>query len=251
MLQEAIQEIQDKAVKASGTHELPAKSDREERVLLPNGEVLVIEKDHPPRDHVVHDIDSLSAFVADQKDVVVWHDNAFVIAVLNDPTFRDSRVSMPLPIHPTFTALANCAGKDFGQRALIDFLRLNLKKEIDAAVPGFISALRDVKIVQNTSGDANLQHGRESMGKRIEQSVSGVDALPEDFILNVPLWLHLDASVKVECALVIDTASSTFKCGPKPGAIEQAKVQGQKWLGVQLESACDGAVVYFGSPERK
>lgn len=249
MIAEALKVIQDTAVKASGPHKLPSESEHAESVLLPSGEPLTVVKAIPPRGHVIHDIDSLSAFVADAPDVVIWHNADEVVAVLNDTSYRDSRLSMPLPIHPTFTALAKMGEKTYGQKALIDFIRLNLKKEIDSAVPGFVSALREVRFVNNASGESTVQHGRESMGKRIEQSVTGVDALPEDFILRVPLWLHLDCAVAVECALIVETAEGQFRCGPKPGAVEQAKVAGQKWLGEQLESACEKAVVYFGAPE--
>lgn len=248
MIAEAIKVLQDVAVKAATPQTLPAKNAHERRVLLPNGESLSVEADHPPRCHQIHDLDSLAAFVADMPDVVMWHDADEVVAVLNDATYRDSTLTMPLPIHPTFEALAGMSDRQFGQKQLIDFFRLNLKKEIDAAVPGFVSALRDVRFVNNASGESLVQHGRESMGKRIEQSVTGVDALPEDFSIRVPLWLHLDAVVDVECALLVDTAEGKFRCGPKPGAIEQAKAAGQKWLGAQLESACDKAIVYFGSP---
>lgn len=247
MIAEALKLIQDTAKQAAGPQKLPVANDHAESVLV-NGETITVEKSHPPRKHVVYDIDSLSAFVADLKDVVVWHDANKVVAVLNDSEYRDSLISLPLPIHPTFKSLEDMEDQDYQQKALIDYLRLNLKKEVDAGAPTLISALRDIKFVSNSSGDAQITHGRESMGKRIEQSVTGVDALPEDFILRVPLWLHLDAVVAVECALVVDTANATFRCGPKPGAIEQAKVAGQTYLGTQLESACDKAVVYFGSP---
>lgn len=250
MISDGLKMIQDTAVKAAGPYPLPAASNRETRTLV-NGEPYIVVKAHPPRDHVVYDIESLAAFVANIPDVVIWHDDKRVVAVLNDADFRDSRLTMPLPIHPTFTALEEMAGEDYGQRELIDYLRLNLRKELDSSVPTFIAALRDIKFVNNASGDAQIQHGRESMGRRIEQSVTGVDKLPEDFILDIPLWLHLDAVVKVDCALVVNTADETFRCGPKPGAVEQAKVAGQTWLGEQLEGACDRAVVYFGSADSR
>lgn len=249
MIADALKLIQDTAIKSAGPSDLPADSEHSHRRLLPNGDIDVVTDAIPPRNHIVHDIDSLAAFIADQHDVVVWHNAREVVAVLNDASYRDSTLSLPLPIHPTFTALAGMTGKEFSQKQLIDFLRLNLKKEVDAAMPGFIASIRDVRFVNNASGESTIQHGRESMGKRIEQSVTGVDALPEDFVLRVPLWLHLDAMVSVECALVVETAESKFRCGPKPGAIDQAKVAGQKWLGAQLESACEKAVVYFGAPQ--
>lgn len=248
MIREALQLIQDTATKAAGIHKLPSEGPHVTRSLMPDGKVDVVNESIPPRKHIVHDIESLASFVSDQADVVIWHDAVRVVAVLNDASYRDSHLSMPLPIHPTFQALDAMDGEVYTQKELIDFLRLNLKKEVDAAVPGFISAIREVRFVNNASGESTIQHGRESMGKRIEQSVTGVDALPEDFALRVPLWLHLDAVVSVECALIVDTADGKFRCGPKPGAIEQAKVAGQKWLGEQLEGACEKAVVYFGAP---
>lgn len=247
MIKEALQLIQDVAVQAASPHKLPAAQHRR-RLLLPNGTIDEVTDSIPPRLHTIHDVDSLSRFVADMPDVVIWHNEREVVAVLNDASYRDSTVSMPLPIHPTFAALAAMTGKDFGQKSLIDYLRLNLKKEVDAALPGFIGSLRSVKIEKDETGDADIQHGRESMGRRIKQSVAGIDALPEDFVLDVPLWLHLDCAVRVECALLIDTAKETFRCGPKPGAIEQSKVYGQIWLGEQLDSACERATVYFGAP---
>ena len=245
MLKEALELIQSTATAAAGPHKLATPSLHKSRRLLPDGKIDEVVDEPPPRNHTVYDIDSLSSYA---EEAVIWHCDAGVVAVLNDAEYRDSQVTMPLPVHPKFAAIERQTGNTFTQKGLIDFLRLNLKPEIENAVPGFISQLREIRVQQNVAGDSTIKHGRESMGKTIDNAVTGADALPDELELTLPLWLHLDALVTLHFVFDIDVAEAKFSFRPKPGELERARANGQDWLHKQLESACEDSTILFGKP---
>lgn len=254
-LDAAIARIQGTAVKAQGFHSLGGgKNPHERRFLLPTtnedgGCVIdVVTEDHPPRDHMVYDIDSLSKWSEGENDVV-WHSDNEVVLVLDDTTYRESRVSMPLPEHPAFGALCKLEKMSpQTQKEMIQFLRLNLKAEIDAAAPSFVASLREIRIQSNSAGTGSVQAGRETMGRQIDESVTGANIMPEDLLIRVQLWLHHACTVDVDCTFDIDVSKATFSLKPKPGQLDIARASGQKWLHEQLGNACTHAAVYFGTP---
>lgn len=245
MLREALELIQDTATKAAGPKDLPSASNHAMRVLLPDGKIDEVSADPPKRNHTVYDIDSLAIY---GSDAVLWHSDTEVVAVLDDEKYRDNRVTLPLPVHPKFAAIERQTGNSFTQKGLIDFLRLNIKQEIEEAHPGFISTLREIRIQQSVAGDSSIKHGRESMGKTIDNAVTGADALPDEFVLSLPLWLHLSVIVQLHCVFDIDVTTATFSFRPKPGELEKARATAQQWLHGQLETACESATILFGKP---
>lgn len=243
LIQETAQQAQQPDVRKIGSIRTP----HETRLLLPGGQVEVIEHDPPARSHTVYDIDSLGMWADDEGTAKVWHCDTEVVMVLDDAGYRENLVRLPLPIHPKFQALDTC-GVRFDQKTLIDFLRLNLKEEIEAAAPGLITSLRKVKFRRSDSGVSEVAVGRESMGRDIEELVTGVSEFPEELTLRLPIWLHLDLTVGVEMAFDVDASNCQFIFRPKPGAIQQARVVAQEWLHDQLAAACGNCPIYFGKP---
>lgn len=224
------------------------RNPHELRTILPDGTLDVLEQDAPARMHTVYDIESLGKWADGNGSAKVWHCDSEVVLVLDDANYRENTVTLPLPIHPKFTAIENGTNARFSQKALIDFLRLNLKEEIEAASPGLVASLRKLKFRRSDSGTSEVAVGRESMGRDIEELVTGLGDFPEELTLTVPIWLHLDLVVKVELAFDVDASTCEFIFRPKPGAIQQAKVNAQEWLHNQLESECGDCTVYFGRP---
>lgn len=247
MLAEAINVIQATAVAAARPQKLEIGNPHQSAYLV-DGELKQFEHERPARQHTVYDLQSLKPWC--EETTPIWHDDDRVVVILDDDGHRDDTVEMPLPLHPTFEALCE-APRNVDQAAMIRWLRLNLKDILDKDHPNLISLLREIRITQNVAGTGTVTHGRESMGKTIDNAVTGVDAVPEDVLLRVPLWLHHDAFVSVPCYFDIDTSNVKFTLAPKPGAIEQAKADGQAWLHEQLEELAPESSVFFGTPNRE
>lgn len=234
------------------------KNAHETRLLMPAGTIETVVEDVPLREHTVFDIDSLATWSAKPSadgdeapasDAAhIWHSDEEAILILDDEGYRENTVTLPLPQHPKFTAIADQTAGKFSQKSLIDFLRLNLKQEIEEAYPGFIATLREIKFSQGQAGASSIQHGKESMGQTIDSQVTGADKLPEEVTIEVPIWLHLDCTVKLDFAFDIDTAAAQFSFRPKPGVIDQAMATAQAWLHQRLTEECKGAVIHFGRP---
>lgn len=254
MLKEALELIQKSARDAADLKSLYTENPHQTRVLLRDGVIDVVQAAFPPRKHEVYDLQSLADWSVrtDSTTAVIWHNDEQVVLVLDDAAYRENTVELPLPKHPKFSALERLdESLPKTQKELLSFLRLNLKAEIDAAVPGFIGLLREIRIAQQSTGSAAVQHGRESMGRTIDNSVTGADAIPEDFSVQVPLWLHLDCRVELEMAFDIDVEQAKFALRPKPGELEKALADGQHWLHNRLVAECADAVVYFGVLENR
>ena len=266
MLAQALETLIDVAQEASQpkppiVHEIASGDPHTKRFLMPDGKTIEsVTSRTPLRKHTVFDLESFAKWVNGSEEGEataddskngrhVWHHEDAIVLVLDDHAYRENLVTMPLPKHPTFLALKGSQGVTYTQRSLIDFLRLNLKKEVAAAYPDFIAKLRAIKIKQDESGDSNIQHGRESMGKIIDRQVSGADELPDEVTLAIPVWLHLGYTAAIECAFDIDLQEMAFRFAPKPGVIDQAMVAAQEWLHDRLEEECGkSAVIYFGKP---
>lgn len=237
--------IQQTAVDAAKAQKLDIRQNAHSTSYLIGGTVQTLVEDKPPRQHTALDIESLAGWC--EENTVVWHNNDEVTAILDDDEYRESSVTMPLPLHPKYAAFQNIRG-EFTQKGLIDFLRLNLKDEIETAFPGFIATIRKLQFLMNDSGSSNIQVGRESMGRSIDEQVTGAGDIPEEIKLTLPLWLHLDKPVTIIIAIDINIPEKKFRFQPKPGELAAAIVDGQKWLHGQLEAACNKAAIYFGSP---
>lgn len=243
-LNEALQTIQRTAVAAEHPKTIDVGSPYKVGYLI--GErVEVYDKALPPREHVVYDLDSLRAWCDERSPV--WHNDDRVVVVLDDEAYRVSTVAMPLPLHPTFGALCQ-APERVDQALLIRWLRLHLKETLEKDYPTLIATMREIRIRQNVAGQGTVEHGRESMGKTIDNSVTGADAIPEEVLLNVPIWLHHEARVQVRCYFDIDVQAVKFTFAPMPGELEHARQAAQAWLHEQLEALAPESTVYFGSP---
>lgn len=264
MIAEAIAELKDisqqaLAPKTPIVTTIKSGDPHKTRLLKIDGTVDEVTDVHPFRKHIVYDIDSLSTWATGEADGAtasddtkngrhVWHSENEVVLVLDDREYRENLVTMPLPKHPKFLALKDGTNKKFEQRDLIQFLRLNLKEEITNAFPDFIARLRAIKIKKDESGESNIQHGRESMGREVMAEVAGISELPEDITLQVPVWLHHEFVVSIECAFDVNVQDQSFQFRPKPGVIERAMCSAQEWLHTRLGEECGPAVILFGKP---
>lgn len=67
----------------------------------------------------------------------------------------------------------------------VRWLVQNLRDEFDAAAPGLLGTIRNLKFLTADAQTGNIQQGRESMGRTIDKEITGAKDLPETVTINV------------------------------------------------------------------
>lgn len=123
----------------------------------------------------------------------------------------------------------------------VEFVKM-LRIELAGCVPEeFLAWARQLKFAARTESDSDIQVGRESMGRKIENQVSGIAAVPETVWLEVPTHDDLvDADgvlvrFGVECAVDLDYAAGTLRLVPLAGELTAALRSADEWICTQLK----------------
>lgn len=216
----------------------------------------------PPaaRDHKVESLEDLAAYacrvaahnaiegLAD-KNPVVWHDDEAVILVIDDTDRRDT-VTFALTISRQFGVLRqlrNCPAW-LEQRDFINLLRLDLG--LDNI--GLVDQFRRLDWKASSENQSTIGHGKESLGKSIQAEVQGVEKLPDELDVRVPVFSNpgVDEKYCVACAIEIDTRNQRLCLVPLPCELEKAAGLAQEDIHERLAAAMDeiDVPVYFGAP---
>ena len=252
MLKEFIDCISERAVKAAGPFVTPVAAEPEHVYLL-NGVRQIAEP--RPRDHKAMSLQTIVAFAMrdvdshDGNPPATWYSRSGVVLLLSDTTRRD-RVTLALDYSPQLKRLQalEAQPKPFGQRELIFMLRTTFAHCL-APAGNILDVLRCVKWRSKAAADATVQHGKTSIGKTLEQELTGTGALPEYLTLDVPIFASGFPALRgnVELALEPDAATETFQLLPLPGSIETAIADAEARIGAELRAALgEGAAIYYG-----
>lgn len=248
-LDDAIKLIQDTAVQAAGVSVLSGTGLRNKSFTHNNGVLERYDHDAPARQHKVRDIETLATIVEGRENASVWHADNTVVALLDDrdDCHRDDRISWSLTPSSKFTALVQQAQQPRAHADFVRWLVQNLRDEFDAAAPGLLGTIRNLKFRNSDEQSGNVQQGRESMGRQIEAEISGATDLPETVLIKVRRWASLDYVAAVECLLVLDTTERKLSLRPLADQLEQAENGAQEWLDEQL-TALVKCPVHYGTP---
>jgi hypothetical protein len=256
MLSEALELLQATAVDAADARiiGLPLEP---RKYLVQHGDNLEYRDIPPPlRNHKVGSVEDLIQLAKDldvggneEQKSIVWHSYCKAVLVVDGNDRRDL-ATLPLEYGDQFKTLSNLEQKGWiVQRDLIQLLRVDLKGCI--TLSNLIENLRKIKFRVSSAGDANVQHGNESLGKSVEAEVSGTDVIPEDVIVNVKVYKNLGETERfpVCCALDIDPHEQKFRFRPMADELEVAKQQAQESIRRRLNLGVpEGVNVYFGEP---
>lgn len=207
----------------------------------------------PPslRSHKVESVDDLAdAAEKWSGDNTVWIGADAVRLVLNDADRRDV-VTLPLVKSPQFTTLEKLAATpQLDQQQVIRLLRVNL--------PGIerrlelLSIIRKIKFRQSTSGEDDIQHGKESLGRAIEAQVTGSGDIPETVIVTGPIYCNpgeREQSYAVGLDLEILPTEQKFRLCPLPDELDRATRDALQSIRERLNEALpDGTAIFFGTP---
>jgi hypothetical protein len=123
--------------------------------------------------------------------------------------------------------------------------------EIDEVM---IAPFRKLTWSGHQDSEGELRRGKESMGQKVLAVVNSVDQLPEDLMINAPVYNVASVGVQsMDCLVDVDVQRQRFGLLPKNGeieaAIERTHFHLQELLEQLLETkGVDDCPVYFGDP---
>jgi hypothetical protein len=118
------------------------------------------------------------------------------------------------------------------QREMIQALRVTFRGNV--ANGNLLPIVRQLKFESSSIGGNTVQHGSESMGRSLVAKVMGAEAIPEEFMLDIPVFEESRHLHRVECALDVDVQSARFTPLPFPQQLQMA-----------LEGRLEALVEYF------
>ena len=247
MLKEAIELIATMAKK--NDQPTPIVGGRNKQRVFVRGLLQEIADDFPARNHTANDLESFAACIHAPDLASVWHHGNQVVAILSDDdhSYRDDRVTWPIKGSSKFAALTKDAPQPRPHADFVRFIVQNLRDEFDAAAPGLLGTIRNLKFRNVDAAEGSVQQGRESMGREIQNEITGATDLPETVIIRVKRWADLDCIAEVECLLVLDVENRKLSLRPLADQLEQAENAAQKWLHDVLASATE-APIFYGTP---
>lgn len=163
---------------------------------------------------------------ADKDGILIPCDFAAVfvtperIILVHDLKDRRNISICPLQISPQYNWLLQNGGKQMSQTSIVRELRITFRNCLQSE--NLLGLLRSLKFNTDLSGNADLQHGRESMGKSVLAKVTGVDALPEETDLMMPVFNNHGKKTGIKCAIEVFPAEQTFAITPYPQELTRA-----------------------------
>ncbi len=257
---ETLELIQETAQKAQKAQLLDIRGDGRTAYVQLDGKLQMVPIEPAPRNHLVCSLADLLAFAErcrddDTADPVVWPANDEVVLIINDADRRD-RVTFSLEQSEPFEALwtlRKSRPTPLDLRSFIRLLRITLGLDNQRVVDQFRKL--EWKLQDGTS--AEVQHTKESMGKAIMAEVQGVDDLPDELVVQVPVYRDAGerTPIDIACAIEIDARNQTLELMPLPGEVEralqlaQADIQGRLMSALPpAENEASDVPVYYGSP---
>lgn len=251
MIREALENIEQLAVKATKAEVIKLDNDRSRAFVLHNGEIKTIELKPDPRSHTVFSLaDFMAAVQRWGEDGTVWHDEKKCVLVVNDSD-RWDRVVFPLLHSSQFTTLCQLeeTEKRFMQR---EFVRL-LRHELAGAVPDFIlPRIRKIEATSNARQSGDVQHGRERGTREFQAELSNAEDIPEKFEVVVPVYQNLPEIhpkvIRVNLEITLPPQPMDFQLLPVPDACTNAERAAQMDLHALLVADFDDNQVFYGNP---
>lgn len=191
-------------------------------LIKPGGEVEKVLPEPGWHNERLADPAELSAFIRKHefKDGEVYYNEQRVTYVFD---FNDRRDRAVCELKPSevWTWLTSGSKTLYGQAEFVRLLRISLR----GCLPDgsrLLDLVRLIKWTGQSEAAGIIKHGQESIGRSINQQVTGESALPEEVALDVQVFDNFDRRVKVWCAIEIFPAEQRFKLTPYPLELKTA-----------------------------
>lgn len=222
-----------------------------------DGTMKKVKADTGLRQHAAHDMETVVQ-IADRfgDKASVWYSFDGVRVLVDDATRNESAFLALKPSKQleTLAKFDNDGWKNaaMNQAEFILLLRTVFAKSGPSA--GLLPVIRNLKFRSQMETAGVVQHGKSSVGKAIDQQVSGATELPETIIFDIPVFESgFLFMAQIEVALEINLAAERFHLIPLPGSIAITKQMACDAIGAFLSDSinADGAVhgqIYRGQP---
>ena len=230
--------------------------DRREVVVTIDGEIKRVAVPPPVRDHEAGTLADLAAFVLYQVaggagPAVVWHNPTTIVGILDDGDRLD-RVTFLLAPSRQFLKLAELERK----APLLEVAELvRLLRFTFGVSPDVLGRFRRLDWDRTDRQTDRTEHGRESLGRDITARVEGVEEIPEELTVSVPLYDNAGERDPYEIRLGVDLdpVNRGVRLVPMPGELQRVSDTHQAAIAGRLAAlSLDGAgdfAVFFGAPE--
>ena len=233
--------------------------DRREVVVAIDGKIERVAVPPPVRDHEAGTLADLATFALHQiasgraGPAVVWHNPAAIVAILDDTDRRDRITFLLSPSRP-FVKLAELerTGPLLQVAELVRMLRF-----LFGVSPDVLGRFRRLDWDKTDRQTDRAEHGRESLGRDITARVEGVEEIPEELTVSVPLYDNAGERDPYEIRLGVDLdpVNRGVRLVPMPGELQRVSDTHQATIAYRLAalSLADNKVgdfaVFFGAPE--
>jgi len=250
MLKEAINRLAELACEGKMIAIVPGIDDPRKVYVDEGGQLKHVEIPPPLRNHTVGTLQDLIEYASrlgDDAAPVIWHYGNKVCLVIDDRDRRDV-VTFPLTTSAEFDAIQTSPHDTLNQPQLIRLLRFKLGA--DAAL---IDKFRRLDWSHSTEGRAEVRHGKESLGKEITAKVEGVDELPDEIVVEIPLYEQQGEreEYEIHLGIEIDTVNQQFRVAAMPGQLRSAIDSHQDTIHSRLVRDLHtkkDIPIYYGSP---
>ena len=207
------------------------------------------------RNHIAGELTAIIDLYNRFDEAEIWYSRKGIVVVIetgDDVAYRD-RATLPLTYSPQLALLQEWeAGRCnvYSQAPAVLTIRTVFRRCLGKA-GNLEAALKNIKFLSAASGSSAISHGKASVGKQIETQVAGVENIPEQFTLQVPVFNGGFASIQdVEVAIDLDPATQNIKFIPIPGDVEAAIGRAEAHIGTTLAEILGekGTKVYLGQP---
>ncbi len=248
MLKEAIEKIQSLA---NAAKKIDVVRETETQVLFSvDGQIYPWNK--PVfRHHVVDSVDDLCSVIAAYgatDDASIWIRPDCIVAKLDGDVLVDE-VRLPLTYDVPLLRLMELEQEKLTQQGLIQLLRHELPGVVGAE--SLLACVRKIRFRSGVAGHADIQHGRESLGREVENEVTGAGDIPEDATVECRVYCNPreTRTYTVRCFLQVFPETQQFTFRPAAGELHEIRTQAIEDIRSRIEQAIGkSAVVFFGEP---
>lgn len=215
-----------------------------------DGSLKKVKADVGLRQHAAHDMETVVQLADRFGDKAsVWY-SFDGVRVLVDDASRNESAFLSLKPSKQFETLAKFDNDGWRNAAMtqaefILLLRTTFAKSGPSA--GLLPVIRNLKFRSQMETAGNVQHGKASVGKAIDQQVSGATELPETIIFGIPVFESgFLFMAQIEVALEINLAAERFHLIPLPGMIAGTKQAACDAIGEFLSESIDEEMMVHG-----
>jgi hypothetical protein len=229
--------LQKTAQEATRPTLLPIPGDLRHCYLVYGGRYERIDLQPDTRLHRPGSIGDLVGFVewwakeAPDAKMTLWHHDTAIVLVLDERDRRD-RALYPLTLSRPYLHLqkldaGDCCANLLEHRQLVRLLRVEFAGCVMNA--DLIPMLNKVDWTKNEAANSRADRGRESLGKSIQAELVQAATIPEEIVLEVPVFENRDVcdTIQIRCALEILPQDQRFRLTPFPGQVPAAMATAQ------------------------